>query len=78
MSHCERLAFAMFKSTYPPHIASEMKLDSLPVIQKPLGDGFVGETDLALDWELNKDSYMRLANVVIIEINEIIAERQGS
>lgn len=78
MSHCERIAFAMFKSDYPPHIASEMSLDRLPVIQKPMGDGIVGEVNLALDWDLNRESYLRLASAALFEINKIIAEREGS
>ncbi|WP_346915082.1 hypothetical protein [uncultured Roseibium sp.] len=66
------------KSTYPPHIAEEMKPGSLPVIQKPMGDGCIMEVNLALDWEFNRDSYMRLASAAIHEFNAIIAERQGA
>lgn len=75
MTSAERIAFAMFKSGYPPHIADEMKIESLGVIQTPLGDGCVGETNLALDWEFNRDSYIRLASAALIEIQAILEER---
>jgi hypothetical protein len=76
MNHCERLAFAMFKSGYPPHIAEEMKPGSLPVIQKPIGDGCTMEVNLALDWEFNRDSYMRMASAALLEFGKIIDEHQ--
>lgn len=77
MSKVERIAFAMFKSGYPPHIANEMKLGSLPTVQNSLGEGLIGELDIGFDWELNKASYMRMAAAALLEVNEIVAERQA-
>lgn len=78
MSLCERIAFAMFKSDYPPHIASEMQIDRLPVLQTNMGDDITGEMNTALDWALNRESYMRLAAAAVLEFNAIVAERAGS
>ena len=78
MSHCERIAFAMFKSDYPPHIASEMRLDRMPVLQADMGDGIVGEKNVALDWAFNRETYMRLAAAAVLEFNAIVEEgRKG-
>jgi|GEM_PF-6580352 len=75
MTTAERIAFAMFKSGYPPHIADEMKIECLGVVQRPLGDGSIGETNIALDWEFNRDSYIRLATAALTEIQTILEER---
>ena len=76
MSHCERIAFAMFKSVHAPHVASTLTLDSLSMIEKPLSDD--SDTSLAEDWKRRKPSYMRLAATAILEVSEIAKERAGS
>lgn len=76
MSHCERIAFAMFKSVHAPHVASTLTLDDLSTIEKPLSDDT--DTSLAEDWKRRKPSYMRLAATAILEVSEIAKERAGS
>lgn len=76
MSHCERIAFAMFKSVHAPHVASTLTLDGLTKIEKPLSDDT--DTSLAEDWKRRKSSYMRLAATAILEVSEIAKERAGS
>lgn len=76
MTSAERIAFAMFKSGYPPHIADAMKIESLGVIQTPLENGFVGEIDVALDWEFNRETYIRNASAALAEIEKILEERR--
>ena len=76
MSHCERIAFAMFKSVHAPHVASTLTLDGLTTIEKPLSDDT--DTSLAEDWKRRKSSYMRLAATAILEVSEIAKERAGS
>jgi hypothetical protein len=73
MSQLERIAFAMFKTVYAPHIASTLTVDNLSSAQKPLSEG--ADTSLAEDWKLRKPSYMRLAATAILEVNEIAKER---
>ncbi|UES58527.1 hypothetical protein GFK91_24600 [Roseibium aggregatum] len=74
MSHCERIAFAMFKSVHAPHVASTLTLDGLSTIEKPLSDD--SDTSLADDWKRRKPSYMRLAVAAMVEVNEITKERE--
>ncbi|WJS05185.1 hypothetical protein [Roseibium aggregatum] len=76
MSHCERIAFAMFKSVHAPHVASTLTLDGLSTIEKPLSDDT--DTSLAEDWKRRKSGYMRLAATAILEVSEIAKERAGS
>ena len=77
MSYRERIAFAMFKSDYPDYVASEMKLDDLGVVEVPVVDNVTCKADLSLDWDMNKEDFLRHAEWALKEVNEIIAETHG-
>lgn len=64
----ERIAFAMWNSTNPPHIRSECTPERLGLIATPMGGGFVMELDLKIDWDLNAHSYRKLADVALREV----------
>ncbi|QFT70709.1 hypothetical protein FIU93_28250 [Labrenzia sp. THAF35] len=76
MSQLERIAFAMFKTVYAPHVASTLTLDGLSSVEKPLSADT--DTSLVEDWQKRRPSYMRLAAAAILEVNEIKKERAGS
>ena len=77
MTHVERIAFAMWKSGFPDHVQESLTSKSLGVLQKPLGDGCILEQDLLLDWQLNKDAFLKLASAALFEVQTIIDEIQG-
>ena len=77
MTHVERIAFAMWKSGFPDHVSNDLSLETLGVVQKPLGGDCIGEQDLALDWQLNRDAFLKLAAAALVEIQAIIDEAQG-
>ncbi|EFO30956.1 cotf [Roseibium sp. TrichSKD4] len=66
----------MFRHDYPQHICEEMSLDNLPIVKRPMGDGVTMECNLALDWEFNREGYLRLADAAILEVNQIVEERR--
>jgi len=81
MSYRERIAFALFKTAYPEDVAETMTLEHMPVTRTPIDDHLVQEVDTRLDWEKNRDRYLKLANAALLELdaiaNEADAKRQG-
>lgn len=61
----EKIAFEMWNSSNPPHIASEITPVSFAEVVTPVVGGGTIHCDLQLDWNLNKDSYLRLTDVAL-------------
>jgi hypothetical protein len=64
----EQIAFAIFNSTNPPHVRDSITLQNIggnPELTTAIGGGFIAITNLGLDWSLNRDSFLKLADVAI-------------
>lgn len=61
----EQIAFNVWNDTNP-EIA---KGHAEGVLQKSLGNGSILELDLGLDWALNKDTFLRMADIAIATIS---------
>lgn len=81
MSYRERIAFAMFKTSYPENIAAQMSLESMPVTRTRIDARLVQEVDTGLDWGKKRDRYLKLADAALLEIDALAHEadqnRQG-
>jgi hypothetical protein len=81
MSYRERIAFALFKTSYPEDIAATLTLEHMPVTRTPIDDHLVQEVDTRLDWEKKRGRYLKLADAALLELdaiaNEADAKRQG-
>ncbi len=64
----EKVAFALWNSEHPPHIAEATTLEMMGEIVTPLGDGDTLHLDLKMDWEMNRDTFRKMASVAIAEI----------
>ncbi|EAV40433.1 hypothetical protein SIAM614_21425 [Stappia aggregata IAM 12614] len=81
MSYRERIAFALFKTSYPEDIATTMTLEHMPVTRTPIDDHLVQEVDTRLDWEKKRHRYLKRADAALLELDAIATEadakRQG-
>lgn len=81
MSYRERIAFAMFKTSYPETIAANMSLENMPVTRTRIDTHLVQEVDTRLDWGKKRDRFLKLADAALLEIDAIASEtdqnRQG-
>ena len=75
----EQFAFAIFNSTNPPHVRDVVNLHNIhfdPELRTKLGDGWQAVSNLGLDWKLNRDSFLKLADVAIAAFEK--ADLDGS
>lgn len=64
----EQIAFALFNDTNPPHMRDAITLQNIGdgiKLKSALGDGWVGTSDLSMEWKINRKSFMKLADVAI-------------
>lgn len=64
----EQIAFAIFNDTNPPMVRDAVTLkniDGNPECVTSLGGGWTATSNLGMDWRLNRDSYLKLADVAI-------------
>lgn len=64
----EHVAFAIFNETNPPHMRDAITLRNIGdgmKLKTALGDGWTATSDLSMDWRLNRDSFLKLADVAI-------------
>ncbi|TYC53808.1 hypothetical protein FMN50_13625 [Rhodobacterales bacterium] len=74
MSYRERIAFALFRTSYPEDIAARMTLERMPVSQIRIDDHLMQEIDTRLDWDLKRDGYLKLADAALFELDAITRE----
>ena len=75
----EQIAFAIFNDTNPPHVRDSLTLQNIggnPELTTAMGDGWTATSNLGLDWSLNRDSFLKLADVAIRAMNA--ADEDGS
>ena len=75
----EQIAFAIFNDTNPPHVRDSVTLQNIagdPELKVNMGEGWIGTSNLGLDWRLNRDSFLKLADVAIRAMNS--ADADGS
>ena len=75
----EHIAFALWNDTNPAHLRADIKPDRLGEIVTPMGDGWMCRHNLALDWKLNRDSFLRRADIALaaLEAHDEEEMRQG-
>jgi hypothetical protein len=64
----EQIAFAIFNRSNPPHIRDAITLQNIsgdPELRTSMGDGWQAVSNLGMDWRLNRDSFLKLADVAI-------------
>lgn len=64
----EQIAFAIFNSANPPHVRDALTLQNIGgdiELQSSLGDGWIATSNLSVDWQSNRDSFLKLADVAI-------------
>jgi hypothetical protein len=64
----EQIAFAIFNDTNPLHVRDSITLQNIggdPELRSSLGDGWTATSNLGMDWRLNRDSFLKLANVAL-------------
>lgn len=64
----EQFAFAIFNSSNPPHIRDAITLQNIggnPEVTTKMGGGWSATSNLGLDWKLNRNSFLKLADVAI-------------
>lgn len=64
----EQIAFAIFMSSYPPHVRDSITLQNIagnPELTSALGGWWTATSNLGFDWSLNRPSYLNLADVSI-------------
>jgi len=74
MSYRERIAFALFRTSYPEDIAAKMTLEHMPVSRTRIDDRLVQEIDTRLDWKEKRDGYLKLADAALFELDAITRE----
>jgi hypothetical protein len=75
----EQIAFAIFNSSNPSHVRDLVTLQNIsgdPEIRTNMGDGFQAVSNLGMDWRLNRDSFLKLADVAIAAFRK--ADEDGS
>ena len=60
-----QIAFAMWNNTNPEDIRDQIKPGNLGQIVRKFDDGSSIMMDLQLDWDLNRESYLKLADIAI-------------
>ena len=60
-----RVAFALWNQSNPPALRAQCTPEKLGVDTTKFDDGTTIERDLGLDWELNRDSYLNLADAAL-------------
>jgi hypothetical protein len=60
-----RVAFALWNQSNPPALRAQCTLEKLGVATTTFDDGTTIERDLGLDWDLNRDSYLELADAAL-------------
>lgn len=71
----ERIAFAMFKTDYPSQRRKDIQIDQLGAIEADVGKGVTVRADLTIDWNANRQDYLRKADAALREFDCIVAER---
>ena len=66
----ERIAFAIWNDTNPAKIRDKITPENLPTLTTDLGDGWRGHQNLALDWKLNRNSFLKLADIGLAAIEK--------
>jgi hypothetical protein len=61
----ENIAFALWNDTNPEPLRQHMTLDGQCELVTSIGDGWTMRQDFALDWRLNKNTFLKLADVAI-------------
>lgn len=75
----EQIAFAIFNDTNPPHVRDSITLQNIggdPELKTNMGEGWTATSNLGMDWRLNRDSFLKLADVAIRAMNA--ADEDGS
>ena len=75
----EQIAFAIFNDANPPHVRDSLTLQNIggnPELTTAMGDGWTATSNLGLEWRLNRDSFLKLADVAIRAMNA--ADEDGS
>lgn len=75
----EQIAFAIFNKSNPPHMRDKITLQNIggnPELRSSFGDGWQIVSNLGLDWRLNRDSFLKLADVAIAAYQK--ADEDGS
>lgn len=61
----EIIAFALWNDTNPEQLRPHMSLDGQCELITRIGGGWTVTQDFALDWRLNRDTFLKLADVAI-------------
>jgi hypothetical protein len=64
----EQIAFAIFNSTTPPHVRDSITLKNIAStaeLTTDIGGGLTATWHPGPDWTLNRDSFLKLADVAI-------------
>ena len=61
----ERIAFDLWNETNPASFRDDIRIGNLGEIVTPMGDGWVGTINLALDWKLNRDAFLKRADIAL-------------
>lgn len=73
----ERIAFALFKTDYPPQMRADIQMDQLGQIRTDFGSVTL-TADLTIDWNEKRTEYLLKADAALSEMDAIVAERRGA
>jgi hypothetical protein len=65
----ERIAFELWNDTNPAHFRCDIRADNLGEVVVPLGDGWTGRMNLALDWKLNRPAFLKRADIALAALD---------
>lgn len=65
----ERIAFELWNDTNPVHLRDDIRAGQLGEIVTPMGDGWVMRQSLALDWKLNRRTFLKRADVALAALD---------
>lgn len=65
----EIIAFTLWNDTNPQQLREHMTLDGQCELVTPIGDGWTMTQNFALDWKLNRDTFLKLADVAMDAVN---------
>lgn len=70
----EFIAFQLWNRSNPEHIRNSLRPgEELGTVVRPLGDGWTLEQDLTLDWQINRETYLDLADTALDALEHIAA-----
>lgn len=65
----ERIAFELWNETNPAPWRDSIRIDNLGQLVTKLGGGWTGSVDLALDWKLNRSTFLERADIALAALD---------